>query len=127
MTVAQPFPRSQPAPEATAFKVLAGISVAHLLIDTVQSIVPAIYPMLKESFALSFAQVGLLTLTLQLTASLLQPLVGLYTDHRPTPYSLLIGMVFTFVGLLLLAGAPTFAAVVTAAGLMGVGSAVVHP
>ncbi len=127
MTLAQPLARTPPAREATAFVVLAGISVAHLLIDTVQSIVPAIYPMLKESFALSFAQVGLLTLTLQLTASLLQPLVGLYTDHRPTPYSLLIGMAFTFVGLLLLAGAPTFAVVLTAAGVMGIGSAVFHP
>lgn len=111
----------------TAFTVLAGISVAHLLNDTIQSIVPAIYPMLKESFALSFAQVGLMTLTLQLTASLLQPLVGFYTDRRPTPYSLVIGMAFTLLGLLLLSGAPTFVLVLVAAGLMGVGSAVFHP
>jgi len=74
--------------EATAFAVLAGISFSHLLNDTIQSLVPAIYPMLKDSFALSFAQVGLMTLTLQVTASLLQPAVGLYTDRRPTPYSL---------------------------------------
>ena len=72
--------------------MLAGISVSHLLNDTVQSLIPAIYPMLKAAFALSFAQVGLMTLTLQLTASLLQPLVGFYTDRRPTPYSLVIGM-----------------------------------
>src|SRR5262249_36844763 len=98
-----------------------------LLNDTVQAIVPAIYPMLKDSFALTFAQVGLMTLTLQLTASLLQPLVGLYTDHRPTPYSLVIGMGFTLVGLLLLAVAPTYGAVLLAAGLMGIGSAVFHP
>jgi FSR family fosmidomycin resistance protein-like MFS transporter len=125
-------PESQtPNPESgrkvTSFTVLAGISAAHLLNDTIQSIVPAIYPMLKDSFALSFAQVGLMTLTLQLTASLLQPLVGLYTDRRPTPYSLVVGMAFTLVGLLLLASAPTFGLVLTAAGLMGVGSAVFHP
>jgi MFS transporter, FSR family, fosmidomycin resistance protein len=113
--------------EATAFRVLAGISVAHLLNDTVQSIIPAIYPMLKEVFALSFAQIGLMTLTLQLTASLLQPLVGLYTDRRPSPYALVVGMAFTLAGLLLLAGAPTFGIVLAAAGLMGIGSAVFHP
>jgi len=113
--------------EATAFRVLAGISVAHLLNDTIQSIVPAIYPVLKESFALSFAQIGLLTLTLQLTASLLQPLVGLYTDRRPSPYALVVGMAFTLAGLLLLAGAPTYGVVLAAAGTMGIGSAVFHP
>src|SRR5437762_2115651 len=113
--------------EATAFRVLAGISVAHLLNDTVQSIVPAIYPMVKESFALSFTQIGLLTLTLQLTASILQPLVGLYTDRRPSPYALVVGMSVTLVGLLLLAGAPTYGIVLAAAALMGIGSAVFHP
>ena len=83
--------------------------------------------MLKESFALSFAQVGLLTLTLQVTASLLQPLVGLYTDRRPTPYSLVIGMTFSLVGLLLLAAAATYRAVLAAAALMGIGSSIFHP
>jgi FSR family fosmidomycin resistance protein-like MFS transporter len=107
--------------------VLAGISLSHLLNDTVQSLVPAIYPMLKEAFALSFTQIGLLTLTLQVTASLLQPLVGLYTDRRPTPYSLVIGMTFSLVGLLLLAGAATYGAVLVAAGLMGIGSSIFHP
>ena len=107
--------------------MLAGISLSHLLNDTVQSLVPAIYPMLKESFALSFAQVGLLTLTLQVTASLLQPLVGLYTDRRPTPYSLVVGMTFSLVGLLLLAAAATYGAVLVAAGLMGIGSSIFHP
>src|SRR4029077_2184456 len=104
--------------EATAVAVLAGISVSHLLNDTIQSLVPAIYPMLKESFALTFAQVGLMTLTLQVTASLLQPVVGLYTDRRPTPYSLVIGMAVSLVGLLLLSVAPTFGMVLVAAGLM---------
>jgi len=107
--------------------VLAGISFSHLLNDTIQSLVPAIYPMLKDSFALNFAQVGLMTLTLQVTASLLQPVVGLYTDRRPTPYSLVIGMAVSLVGLLLLSVAPTFGMVLVAAGLMGVGSAVFHP
>jgi FSR family fosmidomycin resistance protein-like MFS transporter len=127
MAVAHLLTQSPREREVTAFKVLAGISVAHLLNDTIQSIVPAIYPMLKESFALSFTQVGLMTLTLQLTASLLQPLVGFYTDRRPTPYSLVMGMGVTLLGLLLLAGAPTFALVLVAAGMMGVGSAVFHP
>ena len=113
--------------EVTAFTVLAAISVSHLLNDTIQAVVPAIYPMLKDAFALSFAQIGIMTLTLQLTASLLQPLVGLYTDRRPTPYSLVIGMAFTLAGVLLLAGAPTFTIVLVAAGVMGVGSAVFHP
>ena len=111
----------------TAFAVLAGISVSHLLNDTIQSVIPAIYPMLKDSFALSFAQVGLMTLTLQVTASVLQPLVGLYTDRRPTPYSLVIAMAFSLVGLLLLSVAPTYAMVLAAAALMGVGSSVFHP
>jgi FSR family fosmidomycin resistance protein-like MFS transporter len=113
--------------EGTAVAVLAGISVSHLLNDTVQSLIPAIYPMLKAAFALSFAQVGLLTLAQQLTASVLQPVVGWYTDRRPMPYSLVVGMAFSLVGLLLLARAPTFAAILVAALLMGIGSAVFHP
>ena len=80
------------APERTAFAVLAGVSVSHLLNDTIQSLLPALYPMFKSAFALDFAQVGLMTLTLKLTASLLQPLVGVYTDRRPAPYSLVAGM-----------------------------------
>jgi FSR family fosmidomycin resistance protein-like MFS transporter len=111
----------------TAVAVLAGISVSHLLNDTIQSLIPAIYPMLKAAFALSFAQVGLLTLAQQLTASLLQPLVGWYTDRRPMPYSLVVGMGFSLVGLLLLARAPSFVAILAAAALMGIGSAVFHP
>jgi MFS transporter, FSR family, fosmidomycin resistance protein len=95
--------------------------------DTIQSLIPAIYPMLKASFALTFAQVGLMTLTLQLTASLLQPLVGLYTDRRPMPYSLVIGMTFSLAGLLLLAAAATYGIVLIAAGLMGIGSSIFHP
>lgn len=116
-----------PARERTAFTVLAAISFSHLLNDTIQSLIPAIYPILKASFALSFAQVGLLTLALMLTASLLQPLVGLYTDRRTTPYSLVIGMGFSLFGLLLLSSATTFAMLLVAAGLVGIGSSVFHP
>jgi FSR family fosmidomycin resistance protein-like MFS transporter len=112
---------------STAYRVLAGVSVAHLLNDTIQSLLPALYPMFKTAFALTFAQVGLMTLTLQLTASLLQPLVGLYTDRRPTPYSLVVGMAISLVGLLLLSAATTFGALLVAAGLMGVGSSIFHP
>src|ERR1700739_1220251 len=93
---------NQKAAENTVFAVLIAISVSHLLNDTIQSVIPAIYPILKQSFQLSFTQIGLITLAFQLTASLLQPFVGLYTDHRPKPYSLAIGMTFTLVGLVIL-------------------------
>jgi FSR family fosmidomycin resistance protein-like MFS transporter len=117
----------RPRGQATAVAVLAGISISHLLNDTIQAVLPAIYPMLKATFALTFAQVGLMTLTLQATASLLQPLVGYVTDRRPTPYSLVMGMGVTLVGLLLLSRAPTYPVLLVAAGLMGIGSAVFHP
>jgi FSR family fosmidomycin resistance protein-like MFS transporter len=110
-----------------AFAVLAAISFSHLLNDTIQSLLPAIYPFLKSAFALSFTQVGLMTLALMLTASLLQPLVGLYTDRRPMPYALVIGMAFSLVGLLLLAFAASFGMLLLAAALLGVGSSVFHP
>ena len=107
--------------------VLAAISVSHLLNDTIQSLLPAIYPILKSSYALSFAQIGLITLTLNVTASVLQPIVGLYTDRRATPYSLVFGMTFSLFGLLLLSVAARLATLMIAAGLVGVGSAVFHP
>ena len=113
--------------EGTAFAVLAAISFSHLLNDTIQSVLPAIYPFLKSSFALSFAQVGLMGMVQQVTASLLQPVVGLYTDRRPTPYALVVGMAITLVGLLWLSAAGTFAMLLAAAGLMGIGSAMFHP
>jgi FSR family fosmidomycin resistance protein-like MFS transporter len=109
------------------FKILVAISFCHLLNDAVQSVLPAIYPLLKASFHLNFGQVGLIALTLQLTASLLQPLVGLHTDKHPQPYSLAVGMSITLAGLLALAMAPTYGAVIAAAGLVGIGSAVFHP
>ncbi|HTJ98427.1 MAG TPA: MFS transporter [Bordetella sp.] len=115
------------ASDSTAFKVLGAISVAHLMNDMIQSILLAIYPMLKDSFSLSFSQIGLITLTYQIAASLLQPCVGLYTDKRPLPYSLPVGMGFTLVGLLLLSVAPSYPIILIAAVLVGTGSSVFHP
>src|SRR3989475_8216729 len=109
------------------FPILLSISVCHLLNATLQSLIPAIYPLLKSSFHLDFSQVGLIALTLQLTASLLQPVVGLYTDRRPQPYSLAIGMGVTMIGLLAFAMAPSYGTVLAAAALVGIGSAVFHP
>lgn len=120
-------PTASDALNATAYPVIAAISFAHLLNDMMQSVLIAIYPMLKQGLLLSFGQVGLITLAYQLTASLLQPLIGLYTDHRPKPYSLPVGMGFTLVGLLLLAQAASFGAVLLAAMLIGIGSSVFHP
>lgn len=111
----------------TAVGVLAAISVSHLLNDTLQSLIPSIYPLLKSSLQLNFSQIGLITLTLQLTASLLQPVVGIYTDRRPMPYSLVGGMAISLVGLLLLSVAGTLGLILLAAGLMGVGSSIFHP
>lgn len=107
--------------------MLGAISVCHLLNDTLQSLLPAIYPVLKTQYALDFGQIGLITLTYQLTASLLQPLIGHYTDRRPQPYSLVIGMGFTLAGMLALAVANSFASLLGAAGLVGIGSSVFHP
>ena len=113
--------------ENTAFAVLIAISFSHLLNDTIQSVIPAIYPILKGSFHLSFTQIGLITLTFQLTASLLQPFIGLYTDHRPQPYSLALGMGFTLIGLLLLSTAGNFPTILCSAALVGMGSSIFHP
>ncbi|MBO9153332.1 MFS transporter [Chitinophaga sp. GCM10012297] len=118
---------AQQVAEKTVFSVLLALSFTHLLNDTIQSLIPAIYPMVKDSLRLSFSQVGLITLTFQLSASILQPLVGLYTDKKPQPYSLAIGMGFTLLGLLCLAFAHSFAIVLVSVGLVGVGSAVFHP
>jgi MFS transporter, FSR family, fosmidomycin resistance protein len=115
------------AGEGTVVAILAAISVSHLLNDLIQSLLPAIYPILKSSFQLDFGQIGLITLAFQLTASLLQPLIGLYTDRRPSPWSLVIGMGFTLIGLVLLSVAPTYPVLLLAATLVGVGSSVFHP
>ena len=111
----------------TAFPILAMLSVCHLLNDMMQSLLPAIYPLLKQNFSLDFGQIGLITLTFQITASLLQPFVGIYTDKRPMPYSLAIGMGFTLAGLLLLSRASSFPMLLAAAALVGSGSSVFHP
>lgn len=115
------------AVKKTAFSILAAISVSHLLNDMIQSLILAIYPLLQNEFSLSFTQIGLITLTYQITASLLQPLIGSYTDKHPQPYSLPIGMGFTLSGLLLLAVAQSFPVVLLAAALVGTGSSVFHP
>jgi FSR family fosmidomycin resistance protein-like MFS transporter len=115
------------APRRPACRVLAAISFCHLLNDMAQSLLPALYPVLKESFHLSFGDLGLITLTFQATASLLQPVIGFLTDRRPTPYSLSFGMGLTLAGLLLLSLAPSFAVLLLAAALVGLGSAVFHP
>lgn len=113
--------------KTTSYVVIAAISLSHLLNDMMQSILLAIYPMLKLDLSLSFAQIGLITLTYQLTASLLQPLIGLYTDKRPMPFLLPMGMGFTLVGLLSLSQAGSFELVVMSAMLIGIGSSVFHP
>lgn len=110
-----------------AVGILAAITGSHLVNDMMQSLILALYPILKGQFQLSFAQVGLITLTYQLTASLFQPLIGLRTDRRPAPYSLPMGMASTLCGLLLLAYAPSFVLVLAAAMLVGIGSAIFHP
>jgi len=110
-----------------AYVVLGGISFAHFLNDTMQSLIPSVYPILKDSYALDFGQIGLITLAFQFTASLLQPLVGHFTDKKAQPFSLSIGMGSTFFGLLLLSIAHSYGVILIAAALVGLGSAVFHP
>jgi FSR family fosmidomycin resistance protein-like MFS transporter len=118
---------AQTGVRATAFSVLGAVSFCHLLNDMLQATLPAIYPILKGGFDLSFVQIGLIGLTNQVTASLLQPLVGLYTDRRPQPYSLTVGMGFSLAGVLALAFAPSYAMLLVGAALIGVGSSIFHP
>ncbi len=123
-------PTSQPAAlpaEATAFTVIFAVSFCHMLNDVMQSLLAALYPMLKEDYGLAFWQIGLLTMAFQVTASLLQPVVGLYTDRNPKPYSLSFGMASTFCGLLLLAFAHSYGFLLLGASLIGIGSAIFHP
>jgi FSR family fosmidomycin resistance protein-like MFS transporter len=110
-----------------AYIVLAGISFSHFLNDTMQSLIASIYPILKDNYALDFAQIGMITLAFQFTASLLQPVIGHFTDKKAQPFSLSIGMGFTFVGLLLLSVAHAYGIILIAAALVGLGSAVFHP
>jgi len=119
-----------PIPEASVgpmMGILASLSVGHLINDTIQSLIPSIYPILKDALQLDFRHIGLITLANQLTASVLQPFVGLYTDRRPQPYSLPIGMTFTLLGLVLLSLAGSLALILVAVALVGVGSSVFHP
>ncbi len=111
----------------TAYPVLGTISVCHFLNDLIQSLLPAIYPLLKNNYHLDFGQIGLITFTTQFVASVLQPVVGLFTDKRPQPYSLPIGMGFSLSGLLLLSTASSYPAILLAVALVGVGSSVFHP
>lgn len=113
--------------EGAVYTILFALGFSHMLNDTIASLVPAIYPLFKASFSLDYAQVGFITLVYQCTASVFQPLVGLYTDHRPRPYSVAAGMGFTLAGLGFLSTAQSFAMVLLAAGLVGMGSSVFHP
>lgn len=113
--------------DTTTFAIILSLSFCHMLNDMMQSMVPAIYPILKANYSLDFAQIGLITLAFQFTASMLQPLVGLYTDRHPKPYSLPIGMGFTLVGLVLMSRAHSYPVILGAAALIGVGSSVFHP
>ena len=112
---------------ATTFSIILSLSFCHMLNDLMQSLVPALYPILKVSYGLSFGQIGVITLAFQCTASMLQPVVGLYTDRRPQPYSLTIGIGFTLVGLLCMSRATSYPAILLAAALIGMGSSVFHP
>ncbi len=111
----------------TTFSIILSLSFCHMLNDLMQSLVPALYPILKVSYGLSFGQIGVITLAFQCTASMLQPVVGLYTDRRPQPYSLTIGIGFTLVGLLCMSRAASYPAILLAAALIGMGSSVFHP
>jgi FSR family fosmidomycin resistance protein-like MFS transporter len=118
---------SRTAVAAPAYIVLGSISFSHFLNDTMQSLIPSLYPILKQSYALDFAQIGMITLAFQFTASLLQPVIGHFTDKKAKPFSLAAGMGFTFFGLLLLSVAQQYIVILAAAALVGLGSAVFHP
>jgi hypothetical protein len=124
LDLTSPSPAKAAAP---AYIVLAGISLSHFLNDTMQSLIASVYPILKDNYALDFAQIGMITLAFQFTASLLQPVVGHFTDKKAQPFSLAIGMGFTFFGLLLLSVAQQYPIILIAASLVGLGSAVFHP
>jgi len=114
-------------PRNAALGILFALSLSHLLNDTIQALIPAVYPLLKESFHLSFAQIGMITFVFQMIGSVFQPLVGIYTDRHPKPYSLVAGMAITMCGLVLLALASRYEMILLAAGMVGLGSAVFHP
>lgn len=127
VVVADAAPAAKAASAGPAYVVLAGISFSHFLNDTMQSLIASVYPILKDAYALDFAQIGMITLAFQFTASLLQPVVGHYTDKKAQPFSLAIGMASTFFGLLLLSVARQYLVILVAAAFVGLGSAVFHP
>lgn len=126
-TLTEPLEQTKTIAEKTVYSILFTISLSHLLNDMLQSVIPSIYPIIKTSYHLSFSDIGLVTLTYQLSASLLQPFVGMYTDKKPKPYSLPIGMGFTLTGLACLAFAHGFYPILVAVALIGVGSSIFHP
>jgi len=113
--------------EKTAYSILLAIGFSHLLNDVMQSLIPSIYPIIKDSFSLNFVQIGLITLTFQLSASVFQPFVGFYTDKKPKPFSLTIGMLFTLLGIILISFAASYEILLFAVALVGIGSSVFHP
>ncbi len=118
---------NQPTSRGTIIPVLGAISLCHLLNDMMQALLPAVYPILRGEFSLTFAQVGILTLVYQITASILQPLIGFYTDSRPQPYSLPFAMLASMVGLITLAFAPSYDVLLAGAAMLGLGSSIFHP
>ena len=132
MAISNPQTSASAAPAAPqssplVMRIIGAVALAHLINDLIQSVLPSIYPMLKDSHGLTFTQVGLITLTFQLTASLLQPWVGYYTDRHPKPYLLPLGMVSTLIGILMLSQVGSFAMILLASGLIGIGSSTFHP
>ena len=126
-SLAMTMPAQPRAADTTVYPIIAAIAVCHMLNDLMQSLIPAIYPLLKDNLALSFSQIGLITLVFQGIASILQPLVGLYTDRHPLPYALASAMAFTLAGLVLLAHADSFPLVLVSVALIGLGSSIFHP
>jgi FSR family fosmidomycin resistance protein-like MFS transporter len=124
-TITIPEPKKQV--QQTVYSILFTISLAHFINDMLQSVIPSIYPLIKQRFSLNFTQIGLITFTYQITASILQPFVGLYTDKKPKPYSLAMGMGFTLSGLLLASFAGSFYIMLMAVSLIGIGSSIFHP
>jgi MFS transporter, FSR family, fosmidomycin resistance protein len=116
-----------PAPPKAYIAVLLVLGSTHLLNDLIQALIPAVYPVLKDQYALDFVQIGIITLTFRIAGSLLQPLVGHYTDQQPMPYSTVIGMIFTFAGLLSLAFATSYLMILVSVGCIGIGSSIYHP
>ncbi len=127
MEPVQPVLETKKIAQKTVYSILISIAVAHLLNDLLQSIIPAVYPILKQKYALSFTQIGLITFSYQMAASILQPFVGLYTDKKPKPFSQIIGMFFTLSGIILLGFASDFPMIIIAVVLVGIGSSIFHP